>query len=180
MNQDQLDQTVYSFIAEFAFDDADKATTPAIQIYKGYQNFNAPPKQEYIVFTMISSTPRERKMVGFSSDGSNGEMTAANMRYNVYQIMCVGKRGRHRLQRLLQAFSSTVGVTWMRGYTRNDNYGGAGLISTGTIIDMSEEGGVGTYELVYTCDFTIAARMELSVSQDWAEDIDPKIRLAGI
>lgn len=180
MNQDLLDQTVYSFIAEFAFDDADKALVSPIQIIKGYQSRNAPPKLDYIMFSMTSSEPRERKMVGFRSDGTTGTMLAANLRYNFYQIMCGGKKGRTRLQRLLQAFTSTLGTTWMRKYTVADTYGGAAPIRTGSVIDMSEEGTTGQWEICYVCDFVIAARMELGVGQDWAEHIDPKIILAGV
>lgn len=180
MNQDLLDATVYSFIQQFAFDAADKAAVPPIQTYKGYQNFNAPPKQDYVVFTMISSEPKERKMVGFNSDGTNGQVIAANMRWNTYQIMSVGTKGRSRLQRMLQAFESYLGASWMQNYTAFDNYGGAAPIRTGTVIDMSEEGSAGKWEVVHVCDFIIAARMELSMDQDWAEQIDPKIILAGV
>lgn len=184
MNQDQLDQTVYSFIAQFAFDDADKALAQPIQILKGYQSRNAPPKLDYITFTMISSEPRERKMVGFASDGTTGTMTAANLRHNFYQIACGGDKGRSRLQRLLQAFTSTLGATWMRAYTTvnplTDTYGGAAPVRTGSVIDMSEEGTTGQWEVYYVCDFVIAARMEIGVDQDWAEHISPKIILAGV
>lgn len=184
MTKDQLDDSVHDFIAAFAFD---PPGVPACEIYSGDQILVAPPTNpDYIVFTDIGDEGKEQGMEGFHSDPANradGTQTVANLRLFTYQITSVGAMSKHRLNRLVAVFNSSKGAEFFRKLTF-DKYGGAGTARAGKVTDVTKrdaakEGETPDTVPSYAADFAIAARIEVGVPQDWADRIDPKLKLVA-
>lgn len=180
MTKDQLDDSVYDFIAAFAFD---PPGVPACEIYKGYQNLvNLPANPDYIVFTDIGDEGVEQGMEGFHFDPTNredGTQTMANLRRYIFQITSVGKASKQRMNRLVAVFNASKGAEFFRNLTFN-KYGGAGTVRAGSVMDTTQPDGTTNYALSYAADFVLAARIDVSVPQDWADRIDPKIKLVAV
>lgn len=180
MTKDQLDDSVYDFIAAFAFD---PPGVPVCEIYKGYQNLvNLPANPDYMVFTDIGDEGIEQGMEGFHSHPAtreDGTQTMANLRRYTYQITSVGKASKQRMNRLVAVFNASKGAEFFRNLTF-DKYGGAGTVRAGSVMDTTQPDGTTNYALSYAADFVLAARIDVSVPQDWADRIDPKIKLVAV